>query len=111
MSEIANRIKSAIKKSRLSHRELETITGIPHSAIQRYAAGTTDRIPISRLVKLANALGTTAAYLLGWEEKETIKTNNEDIKILELIMSLSVEKKKQALDYIQYLASSSEKNK
>lgn len=66
MSEISERIKSSIKASGLSHRDLENKTGIPHSAIQRYAAGTTDRIPISRLGKLASALGVTPAYLMGW---------------------------------------------
>ena len=76
MSEISNRIRSAIKASGLSHRELENKTGIPHSAIQRYAAGTTDRIPISRLEKLAAALGTTAEYLLGWEAKAPPSTKN-----------------------------------
>ena len=74
MSEISKRITIAIKASGLSHRELESKTGIPHSAIQRYAAGTTDRIPISRLEKLAVALGTTAEYLLGWETKESPST-------------------------------------
>ena len=56
-----------INNKGLSYRELEVITGIPHSAIQRYASGTTDKIPISRLKLLASALGTTAEYLLGWE--------------------------------------------
>jgi len=109
MSEISERIKAAIKASGLSHRELENKTGIPHSAIQRYAAGTTDRIPISRLEKLAAALGTTAEYLLGWETKEdpTTKIVGGDVEILKLVMSLSVEKKKQALDYLRYLATSS----
>ena len=78
MSEVSERIKSAIKASGLSHRELEYKTGIPHSAIQRYAAGTTDRIPISRLEKLAAALGTTAEYLLGWETKETPSTEKAE---------------------------------
>ncbi len=69
MNEISERLKFAIKQSGLSHRELEIKTGIPHSAIQRYAAGTTDRIPIGRLETLAKALGTTAEHLLGWESQ------------------------------------------
>lgn len=68
MGIVADNIKSAMKKAGVSQRELEEKTGIPHSAIQRYAAGATDRIPISRLEKIADALGTTAALLLGWDD-------------------------------------------
>lgn len=109
MSDISERIKATIKASGLSHRELENKTGIPHSAIQRYAAGTTDRIPIGRLEKLAKALGTTAEYLLGWDENETptAKIDSGDVEVLKLFTSLSVEKQKQALDYLRYLVASS----
>lgn len=111
MSEISERIKASIKKSGLSQRDLELKTGIPHSAIQRYASGTTERIPISRLEKLAIALGTTAEYFLGWDTKEntTIKIDSGDLEILKLFKSLSVEKQNQALDYLRYLATSSDK--
>ena len=70
MSELSERLKKAIKNSGLSQRELEIKTGIPHSAIQRYASGDTDRVPISRIEILAAALGVSAEYLLGWN-KET----------------------------------------
>ena len=109
MSEISERIKAAIKASGLSHRELENKTGIPHSAIQRYAAGTTDRIPISRLEKLASALGTTAEYLLGWETKENPSTEMaEGGEILKAFNSLSPEKQKQFRDYLRFLLTSPE---
>ena len=76
MSELSERLKKAIKDSGLSQRELEIKTGIPHSAIQRYASGTTDRIPISRIKTLANALGTTAEYILGWDKSTPQFANN-----------------------------------
>lgn len=66
MSELSTRLMTKINNKGLSYRELETITGIPHSAIQRYASGTTDKIPIARLKLLAAALDTTAEFLLGW---------------------------------------------
>ena len=76
MSVFSERLKSAIKKTGLSQRELENKTGIPHSAIQRYASGNTDRVPIGRIELLAKALGTTAEYLLGWEEETPAVDNN-----------------------------------
>ena len=69
MSELSEKIKKAIKNAGLSQRELESRTGIPHSAIQRYASGNTDRVPIGRIEKIAKACDVTAESLLGWDEK------------------------------------------
>lgn len=66
--ELSQRLDRLIKESGMSQHELARITGIPQSAIQRYASGDTAKIPIDRLEKLAKALGTSAAHLLGWTE-------------------------------------------
>lgn len=75
MNNIAARILSQIKKVNMSYGELATQTGIPKSALQRYATGETEKIPLDRIEKIANALNTTASNLMGWddEEQETIK--------------------------------------
>lgn len=68
MNEIAQRLFSAIQARGLSYGELSTLTGIPKSAIQRYATGTTEKIPLDRLSSLAAALGVASSALTGWEE-------------------------------------------
>lgn len=67
MSDISNRILDLILKKEISYGELSDITDIPKSALQRYATGQTEKIPIDRLDRIAKALGTTPAYLMGWE--------------------------------------------
>lgn len=67
MSEISERILEIILNKDISYGELATTTGIPKSALQRYATGQTEKIPIDRLEKIAKAIGTTTAYLMGWE--------------------------------------------
>ena len=67
MSDISKRILDLITATHISYGELATITGIPKSALQRYATGVTEKIPIDRLEAIASALHTTAAYLMGWE--------------------------------------------
>jgi transcriptional regulator with XRE-family HTH domain len=67
MSEISNRILAIILERNISYGELSTKTGIPKSALQRYATGETEKIPIDRLHLIANALNTTTAYLMGWD--------------------------------------------
>ena len=67
MSEISNRILALIQEKDISYGELATLTNIPKSALQRYATGETEKIPIDRLRRIAGALGTTTAFLMGWE--------------------------------------------
>lgn len=68
MSERSKRILAAIEKSELSYGELSKVTGIPKSALQRYATGETEKVPIDRIELIAKATGVTSAYLMGWED-------------------------------------------
>ncbi|MDR1585644.1 MAG: helix-turn-helix domain-containing protein [Prevotellaceae bacterium] len=71
MGKIATILLELIKAKGISYGELSTKTGIPKSALQRYATGKTEKIPLDRIELLAKALHTTPAYLMGW--------GNEDI--------------------------------
>ena len=68
MKALSQRIRVLIQEQQASFRELSEKTGIPKSAIQRYATGETTKIPLDRVTLLAQALGVTPAYLMGWEE-------------------------------------------
>ena len=80
MSELSNRILNLILDKNLSYGELSRLTGIPKSALQRYATGETEKIPVDRLEAIARALGTTSAYLMGWEESAAPTVSDDDIK-------------------------------
>lgn len=68
---IIQRLKESIEESDLSYVELEKKTGIAKSSIQRYASGATKKIPIDAIQAIAKATGTSAAYIMGWEEEKT----------------------------------------
>ncbi len=68
MTEVSKRLLNLITRRRMPYSELAQRTGIPKSALQRYATGETEKIPFNRLEAMAKALGTTPAYLLGWEK-------------------------------------------
>lgn len=70
MSKRSEKILKLIGESGLSYGELSKITGIPKSALQRYATGETEKIPIDRIEILSKALNTTPAFLMGWEEEK-----------------------------------------
>lgn len=68
MEERTKRINEAIEKSGLSYPELEKLTGISKSSLQRYATGVTKKIPIDCIEKIAEATKTDARYLMGWDD-------------------------------------------
>lgn len=72
-NDTSERIKEAIQKSGLTLIELQDRTGIPKSAIQRYATGSTEKLPIDRVKAIAKATGFSPAYLMGWEESKNTK--------------------------------------
>lgn len=67
---IIERLKNCIENSNYSYVELEKITGIPKSTIQRYASGVTKKIPVDAVQLIARALGISDAYMMGWSNNK-----------------------------------------
>ena len=76
MNDIAKRILNIMAEKKISYGELSKATGVPKSALQRYATGETDKIPIDRLELIAAALGVNTEYLVGWEDTQPILSND-----------------------------------
>ena len=71
MSIRSERIKALVDNSGMSYQELEKLTGIKKSSLQRYASGVTTKIPLDVIEKLASTFNVSQEYLMGWDEKET----------------------------------------
>ena len=69
MSIRSERIKALVEQSGLSYQELEKLTGIKKSSLQRYASGSTNKIPLDVIEKLSRAFHVSQEYLMGWDEK------------------------------------------
>lgn len=69
---IINRLKKAVENSQFSYVELEKITGIPKSTIQRYANGKTKKIPVDAIQSIAKAVNVSDAYIMGWSDEPII---------------------------------------
>lgn len=78
MSEISNRILQLITEKELSYSDLSKRTSISKSALQRYATGETPKIPLDRLELIASALGVSASYLMGWEDRHSSRESTID---------------------------------
>ncbi len=72
MREIQDKLLEAFQKSGYSYGDLARITGLPKSALQRYIAGSTEKIPIDRLRAICKVLDLDTAVLLGWKAEEQV---------------------------------------
>lgn len=75
MSKISDRILALIKRQGITYSELAKLTNIPKSALQRYATGKTEKIPIDRIEAIAKAVGVSSQYIMGWEENDALPAN------------------------------------
>lgn len=90
MSEtIAERLKKLIDSSAYSRTDIAAKAGITKQTLYKYENSIVTNIPSDKIEKLALILNTSPAYLMGWEETETLEKTEKD-KLYELIDSLQL---------------------
>lgn len=73
---ISRRLLNAINGSQLSYSEIEKLSGVPKSAIQRYANNLTNSIPIDRLVAICKAISVDPKSIIGWDAQPNLVENH-----------------------------------
>lgn len=104
MSTRAERIKALIERSGMSYQDLERMTGVKKSSLQRYASGVTTKIPLDVIETLAKAFGVSREYLMGWEEKENPgepKLTGEEELLLKLFRQIPADRQPEALQLLE----------
>ena len=86
MNERAQRIKGLIEKSGKTYQELEKMTGVKKSSLQRYASGVTTKIPLEVIEKLETAFDVPRGYIMGWSEKPAEELQGMGALAAELLM-------------------------
>lgn len=105
MSIRSERIKALVERSDLSYQEIEKLTGVKKSSLQRYASGATTKIPLDVIEKLSVAFNVSQEYLMGWDEKESSPsepslTEGEKL-MLELFRKIPEDKQAAALEMLR----------
>lgn len=111
MSETGERMKKRRKQLGMSADELAEKLGVSRSTIFRYEKGDIDKVPAEYAKTLADALCTSPAYLLGWEEGLDTDTdflasmmkNEALIEHVKLLMNLKDSDRKSVFDMIEFL--------
>lgn len=80
-TDIHSRIHTLRKRKDMTLEELGTKVGVAKATVQRYESGEIPNIKRQMIEKLAQALGTTPAYLMGWADDEQVYTNIEPLPV------------------------------
>ena len=86
---IVSRFAQAIESSGLTFIELEKITGIAKSSLQRYASGKTVKIPMNCITPVARATGVSPEWIMGWDVPKSIEDHEVPADIVELVTLLA----------------------
>ena len=114
MSVRSQRIKALIEKSEMSYQELEKLTGIKKSSLQRYATGATTKIPLDVIEKLSIAFHVSQEYLMGWDDKKEspskpVLTEGEKL-LLDIFRQIPEDQQRVFLDMGRVYANSLKKD-
>ena len=81
-NDMANRIQDLRKSKNMTLEEVASIVGVGKSTVRKWETGMIANMKRDKIAKLAKALGTTPAYLMGWIEKEEQKKNDIQADII-----------------------------
>lgn len=79
--DMAQRIKMLRKEKGLTLEQVANIVGVGKSTVRKWETGMIANMKRDKIAALANALGTTPAFLMGWkeQEEENLPTNEETL--------------------------------
>lgn len=81
---MAQRIKKLRQEKGLTLEQVANVVGVGKSTVRKWETGMIANMRRDKIADLAKALGTTPAYLMGWQkETEENKTSPDDLILTE----------------------------
>lgn len=68
---MAQRIRALRQEKGLTLEQVADVVGVGRSTVRKWETGMIANMRRDKIADLAKALGTTPAYLMGWEEEDT----------------------------------------
>ena len=106
---MAKRIKALRQEKGLTLEQVAEVVGVGKSTVRKWETGMIANMKRDKIADLAKALGTTPAYLMGWEEdvieekdspSEPQLTEGEKM-MLELFRKIPEDRQSEALDLLR----------
>jgi transcriptional regulator with XRE-family HTH domain len=79
---MARRIKELRQQQGLTLEQVATVVGVGKSTVRKWETGMIANMKRDKIAALAQALGTTPAYLMGWKEETKEETNSPNQIVL-----------------------------
>ena len=102
---MANKIRILRQERGLTLEQVAEVVGVGKSTVRKWETGMIANMRRDKIADLAKALGTTPAYLMGWEEKEispSEKPLTEGEKLmLDLFRQIPEDRQDEALDLLR----------
>jgi transcriptional regulator with XRE-family HTH domain len=77
--DMARKIKELRKEKGMTLEQVADIVGVGKSTVRKWETGMIANMRRDKIAALANALGTTPVYLMGWEEEQKKNDIQADI--------------------------------
>jgi transcriptional regulator with XRE-family HTH domain len=75
---MAQKIKDLRQQRGMTLEQVANIVGVGKSTVRKWETGMIANMKRDKIAALAQALGTTPAYLMGWKEETKEETNSPD---------------------------------
>lgn len=82
-NDLAIKIKRLRLEKEMTLEQVATIVGVGKSTVRKWETGMIANMGRDKISLLAKALGTTPAYLMGWDEKSDSKNSPNEPKLTE----------------------------
>lgn len=113
MAILNERIKERRLQLGLTLLQVASQLNVKEATVQRYESGDIHNIKHDTIVKLSKVLMCSPEYLMGWSDSivrpATLIDNGPEKSVIDLFMSLSQEKQKQAAEYLRFLSESEDR--
>ena len=105
---MAQRIKALRQEKGLTLEQVAEVVGVGKSTVRKWETGMIANMRRDKIADLAKALGTTPAYLMGWEEDVEKESSPSELQLtegeklmLELFRKIPEGKQAEALDLLR----------
>ena len=75
---MAQRIRELRQSKNLTLEQVADVVGVGKSTVRKWETGMIANMRRDKIAALAKALGTTPAYLMGWEEEQSEKSSPDE---------------------------------
>ena len=100
---MAQKIKDLRQERGLTLEQVANVVGVGKSTVRKWETGMIANMKRDKIAALAQALGTSPAYLMGWEDEDD--ENPHELKLVTAFDKLSIDNQIVVSNWVEDLAS------